>query len=133
MIIIILLKLAYCRYTNVKKLFSDSYMTKPITSSVDIFKLQAVINQYIDSSCANSYIVFVDGVYVESLSKNIDKNIPSSIVFSALSNMMNMDHEYKNKLLDMLRYVPDKDEKPRDSFSSDLVTCLNLVYTLILS
>lgn len=110
------------RYNNVKSIFSHPYKTGQPIADLDLSKLKEEISIYIDSSCKESHLVFIDGVYSPSLS-NQDGIQSSSAIVSAMSS-----REMPSSIIDMLGHIPDSTELPRDSFGSDLLTALNLGY-----
>lgn len=92
-------------------------------------KLRNVVNKYVDSSCSSSYMVFVDGIYSNNLSNVQNSGIPDSVMFKALTDSdCSFDEDTLQSILEQMSVnIPDVNEKPRDSFSSDLITGINLV------
>lgn len=114
------------RYNNVKSVFSHPYKTISELHQlvdIDMGMFQSSIDQYIDESCKESHLVFIDGVYTPSLS-NLDSIKDSAAVITSMSSL----ELPLGKTLDILSYIPDINELPRNSFGSDLITALNLCY-----
>lgn len=69
-------------------------------------------------------MIFIDGVYNPKLS-NVSK-IPKDITVSSLSELENSNiNDIGINVSEMLAYVPDKEELPRNSYASDVLTHLN--------
>lgn len=79
---------------------------------------------YIDESCVNSCMVFVDGILSPSLSKC--SAIPSDVIACSIATL-NAEKYAEMGVASMLEYVPDEKELPRNSYASDLITHLNSV------
>ena len=84
--------------------------------------VESTIKTYIDESCIGACLVFIDGFYQPSLSQT--SQLPASIVLTALSQISNEQHTTMG-ISDLLTYVPDANERLRDSFASDVMTNLN--------
>ena len=107
-----------------KTLFRDVFVPTQTTPGPLSDSMITSIYQFVDNSC-EALLVFVDGVLHPSLSKSID-TIPTSVIFKSLSSM---SEEEKSIIAvsELLTYVPDSLELPRNSFGSDWLTSLNTV------
>ena len=110
------------RYTNLKTLFLQPYAPVLSGPSMTGGVVESTIKTYIDESCIGACLVFIDGFYQPSLSQT--SQLPASIVLTALSQISNEQHTTMG-ISDLLTYVPDANERLRDSFASDVMTNLN--------
>lgn len=113
---------AHCfhRYTNLKTLFLHPYAASAATTEIS----EANIQSYVDESCRESCLVFVDGVLCHSLSRT--SAIPADITACSLFNLESSKFDEMG-VASMLEYVPDITELPRNSYASDVITALNSV------
>lgn len=109
-----------CRYTNLKTLFLHPYVESKVTTQIT----EASIQAYIDESCDQSCLVFVDGIMSPSLSKT--SAIPKEVIACSIANLNAAQFE-EIEVNSMLDYIPDVKELPRNSYASDVITVLNSV------
>ena len=112
------------RYTNLKTLFLHPYTKASDIGTAAAHVTAASIGAYVDESCVDSCMVFVDGVLSPTLSKL--SAVPANIVCCSLSTL---DESKCTEIgvASMLDYVPDIKELPRNSYASDILTSLNSV------
>ena len=127
-IIIILITKLYntidqIRYTNLKKLFLSQYNKQP--TKIESSSFASFVDTCIDESCVNSCLVFIDGKLDSSLSRVT--NIPKEVTASAFSLMDSTTTTSTTTIEQIAAYIPDKEELPRDSYASDIITAWNLV------
>ena len=108
------------RYTNLKTLFLHPYVESKVTTQIT----EASIQAYIDESCVQSCLVFVDGIMSPSLSKT--SAIPKEVIACSIASLNAAQFEEK-EVNSMLDYIPDVKELPRNSYASDVITVLNSV------
>jgi hypothetical protein len=104
-----------------KTLFLHTY-APAVSENLNRVYLDSNIKTYIDDSCTESCIVFIDGIYNSKLS-NISK-IPKDVTVSSLAELDNSNIDGIN-IPKMLAYVPDAGELNRNSYASDILTHLN--------
>lgn len=116
------------RYTNVRNLFSIPYeSSSEMPSSSALLKIESSISGFIDESCSNSCLVFVDGVFSSQLSKLQDIAEGSPFIATAMSDSKTYKTlEGTDAMIDMLSSIPDSKELARNSFASDVMTSINL-------
>jgi hypothetical protein len=85
---------------------------------------EASIQAYIDESCVQSCLVFVDGIMSPSLSKT--SAIPKEVIACSIASLNAAQFE-DIEVNSMLDYIPDVKELPRNSYASDVITVLNSV------
>jgi len=113
------------RYNNLFNLFHVPYSNvKQVDQFIDI---KGEISSLVCGKCSQSYYVFVDGIYVSSLShpqmyESNSKDVP---VFIRLRDMQSSD-EYNFDVLKELGFMADLNEPPRHTFGSDTLTAFNL-------
>jgi hypothetical protein len=110
------------RYTNLKTLFLHPYAPASAESIMQKKFSESSIRSYIDASCVDSCMVFIDGVLSTSLSRT--SGIPAEVTACSL-NALDAAKCAEIGVEDMLKYVPDVKELPRNSYASDLITSLN--------
>ena len=108
------------RYTNLKTLFLHPYVESKVTTQIT----EASIQAYIDDSCVQSCLVFVDGIMSPSLSKT--SAIPKEVIACSIASLNAAQFE-EIEVNSMLDYIPDVKELPRNSYASDVITVLNSV------
>jgi len=112
------------RYTNLKTLFARPYA--PVTSTDAGVALDsavvAAVQVYVDEGCVGGCLVFVDGFYQPALSRTAP--LPATVVVAALSQL-DAAAAVAAGVEELLAYVPDTAELPRDSYASDVLTALN--------
>ena len=108
------------RYTNLKTLFLHPYVESKVTTQIT----EASIQAYIDESCVQSCLVFVDGIMSPSLSKT--SAIPKEVIACSIASLNATQFE-EIEVNSMLDYIPDVKELPRNSYASDVITVLNSV------
>ena len=105
------------RFTNLKSYFFRIKNSK--TNNGNLPSLDKLL-KYVDDNCIKSYVVFVDGNYMPSLS---DTTILSNGILIESFKTLDIKNDNINK---MLMYIPDDKEFPRDSFGSNILTSLNM-------
>lgn len=113
------------RHTNLKALFAPAGKMMGETKVEGEQRQQqqpslSDIKDHIDERCAKSHLTFIDGVYCAELSCTTD--VPKEVTFTSLSASAVTDVQLESSLM----LVPDKEEKPRDSFGSDVLSALNM-------
>lgn len=107
-----------------KTLFLHPYAASAATAEIS----EASIQSYVDESCRESCLVFVDGILHRSLSKT--GAIPADVTACSLFNLDSSKFDEMG-VASMLEYVPDIKELPRNSYASDVITALNSVSVAI--
>lgn len=105
------------RFTDLKKFFFQNYKSNDNSNSLP--SLDKIL-KCVDDNCIKSFVVFVDGKYIPSLSDT--SSISNDMI---IKNLKSLD-SYDEKVNDMLDYIPDATELPRNSFGSNVLTALNL-------
>jgi len=110
------------RFTNLKKYFFQINKSNDDNDSSNSNSLPLLdsILEYVDDNCIKSFITFIDGNYISSLSDT--SNIANDMTIKSLKSLDNNN----DKVNDMLNYIPDAIELPRNSFGSDILTVLNM-------
>eukprot|EP01036_Dinobryon_divergens_P028016 gene28016-36897_t len=115
------------RYTNIRNLFSHSF-SNSILSSEDRKEFENkevnIISDYISTENSETCLLFVDGSYCGTVSSPGED---SQVYVGALSQSQQgglLSDEMKAEMT----YLPDKEELPRNSFASDVVSALNMVH-----
>ena len=85
---------------------------------------EASIQPYVDESCVQSCLVFVDGIMSPSLSKT--SAIPAEVIACSIATLSAAQFD-EIEVMSMLDYIPDVKELPRNSYASDVITVLNSV------
>lgn len=126
-------RLHFFRFTDIKKLF-ESY-TLAYTPATESKAIASLIEEYIDSACEKSCLIFVDGKYSPALSRingidsaaleyshfyegqdsGFDRGLPTGSLPGFLGDM------------EIVAAVPDTNAIPRDSLGSDMLSALNMV------
>jgi len=120
------------RHTNLKTLFATAELDKSnqkwtaVAAEAERGQHPSFldIKDHIDESCAKSYLTFVDGTYFPQLSCTL--GLPKELTFSALSVNVDTANSSVAAFEESLMLVPDKNEKSRDSFGSDILSALNM-------
>jgi hypothetical protein len=107
-----------------KTLFLHPYAASAATAEIS----EANIRSYVDESCRESCLVFVDGILCHSLSRT--SAIPADVTACSLFNLESSKFDEMG-VASMLEYVPDIKELPRNSYASDVITALNSVSVAI--
>jgi hypothetical protein len=110
------------RHTNLKTLFQPKY--SPAAASAAAVVTSEAIRPFIDEECLNSHMVFIDGRFSPSLS--MLSGVPKSVLAASL---LKIDAQTRSQLAisEIMSFIPDRDEKMRNSYASDALTAVNLV------
>jgi hypothetical protein len=113
------------RYNNLFEFFSRPYSAVTTSDSSTYAVVQDQVKQLVNTACEQSHYVFIDGRFVAELSSPTASSLgDKDLSFLPLSNT---NEELFSTHHDLLAYLPDTTEKQRDSYSSDVMTALNLV------
>eukprot|EP01041_Mallomonas_annulata_P009048 gene9048-18738_t len=107
------------RHNNLRVLFDQNYQrhsNHPILT-------EEKISKYIDETCKDSCIVFVNGIYNAELS--MLKSIPASMSVGSALLLSEVEKQEAMRLLSINR-IPDVGELPRSSYASDLLISINM-------
>lgn len=102
-------------YANLREMFCSPF--KPASNQAFAVSMEQ-LEDYIDSSCRHSCLVFVDGRFSPQLSSLSE--VPKDVVVGSLAALDVVGAEEE------LLTVPDQTEELRDSFASDAISALNL-------
>ena len=117
------------RYTNMKRLFEPFYSVgEPSNYHSDV---KVSLENAVDTSCKESCLVFVDGIYSPALSCTTAVPVESVDFFSLSVDEPGSCGKGADVLSavfsdNVLYYVPDKTELPRNSYASDALTAINM-------
>ena len=112
------------RHTSLRRLFSHVF-SRPLPTIADNGPTAHDVHPFIDDSCRDSYLVFIDGQFRRELS-NVSGLSAGVIASSLLSLSGSCEWQQKQRFVDMIESVPDSHQLPRNSFGSDVLTAINL-------
>lgn len=112
------------KYTSLKTLFELGYA--PCAQSSSTPAMREIIASYVDKSCTESCLVFLDGRYCTELSNT--KAVPAGVTLSSLGHL---DAAHFGATLRKIGTdIVDSLEMPRNSFASDILSILSLANTV---
>eukprot|EP01035_Chromulina_nebulosa_P019077 gene19077-24903_t len=111
------------RHSNLKTLFEGPYQHIP--STIPDQRYEEILSDLTDENC-KQWLVFVDGVYSQSLSR-LNHKSSTSLSITSLKNIKD-DEKPSDQLIRELLHIPDAKEETRDSFGSNVLTVMNLAH-----
>ena len=120
------------RYTSLRTLFSHPFVNSEIVHEVQAkikSKQLQIIQDYTSAEVSGeTCVLFVDGSFVGIVSP--DESFKDQVTVESLAQSdLPLVADWQDELL----YSPDVEELPRNSFASDLITALNMVFNSFLS
>ena len=120
------------KFTKLNTLFSQNFIAAPVQTSSSREYIKSRVLQCIDEQCRESYVVFVDGVFDETLS-HVKTELLGGATVTSLSSLQGDLQQVERLLLQMgvpagglaLNKVPDVGEISRNSFGSDVLSSVN--------
>lgn len=114
------------KYTSMRTLFEPSNTFEMGQPQQLTAEMRQCISRYIDASCTESCLVFLDGIYSAEMSNT--KAVPAGVAFTSLGHL---DAVHFGTMLEQLGTdIVDSHELPRNSFASDTLSKLSLANTV---
>eukprot|EP01039_Chlorochromonas_danica_P009755 gene9755-10789_t len=111
------------RHINVNRLFKPR---PPIAVQVPGEAVEEELLAFVDKSCSDRLLVFLDGHYAPHLSRT--SGLPAGVCVRVLQGMAQRGQlqQEEEEVLDKVLQLKDSKEEPRDSYGSDALMALNL-------